>query len=310
MVLGMHRSGTSAASRALQALAVHLGDNFFELAPDNPTGYWEDKTLVAINQRVLEELRLAWDDTDPIPYERFGHHRIRLVGLHAVRYLESTLMQQPVWGFKDPRSIRLFPFWRDVLHRSGTRDSYVLAIRHPLSVAASLFARQEIALPKAQRLWLVHNVPFLHELREKPLVVVDYDRLAEAPQAELERLATGLALPAQDASSSEIERFATGFLDGTLRHSSFSNEEFDVQSEAGRLARDAYLLLYDLATDRRRADEPFWTDWEGIQHRLTALVAESGEFGTGAHAELTIRGSEVRLDRTFADRRLRGDRLV
>jgi hypothetical protein len=272
----MHRSGTSAASRALQALSVHLGDNFFEPAPDNPTGYWEDKALVAINQRVLEELRLAWDDTEPIPYERFAHHRIRLVQLHAVRYLESNLMQHPVWGFKDPRSIRLFPFWREVLRRSGTRDSYVLAIRHPLSVAASLFARQEIPLAKAQRLWLAHNVPFLHELRDKPLVVVDYDLLAEMPQAQLERIAAGLALPAQAGpNSAEIERFASGFLDGALRHNSFSNADFDAGTPEGRLARDAYLTLYDLASDRRRADAPFWADWKTIQESADALAAES-----------------------------------
>lgn len=271
----MHRSGTSAASRGLAALGVNLGDNFFDPQPDNPTGYWEDKSLVAINQRVLEELHLKWDDTALLSNERFAHHRIRLVVLHAARYIESAFRKHPLWGFKDPRTIRLFPFWRDALRKCAIDDTYVLAIRHPLSVAASLFARQEIPLPKAQRLWLVHNVPFLHELRGKDFVVVDYDLLTQAPRQQLDRIARGLALPAPDAQrSGEIDRFATGFLDHSLRHSVHSLDDFETESEAGRLAQRAYLALYDLATDRRKADEAFWTSWEALQSRLESLAAK------------------------------------
>ncbi|HEY2474944.1 MAG TPA: sulfotransferase [Candidatus Cybelea sp.] len=273
IVVGMHRSGTSAVSRGLQALSVHLGDNFFDLAPDNPTGYWEDKTLVALNQRVLEELRLAWDDTELIAYERFRHHRIRLVGLHAVRYLESTLMLRPTWGFKDPRTIRLMPFWSEVFRRCRAQDAYVLAIRHPLSVAGSLFARQQIPLVKAQRVWLAHYVPFLHELRDKRVVVVDYDLLALSPHDQLERIARGLALPVDlQEQSLEIERFATEFLDRTLRHNVFPVDEFDAASEEGRLAHRAYLALYDLATGRREGNANFWAQWSAIQERLPALA--------------------------------------
>lgn len=273
LVLGMHRSGTSTVSRALQALSVHLGDNFFEPQPDNPTGYWEDKALVAINQRVLEELRLAWDDTSLIASERFRHHRIRLVQLHAARYLESTFASHRLWGFKDPRTIRLLPFWPEVLRRSNADGAYVLAIRHPLSVAASLFRRQEIPQAKAQRLWLVHNVPFLHEIRDRPLVVVDYDRLAKAPEAQLERIARGLALP-HLGNSADIDRFATDFLDRSLRHSVFEVDDFDRSSALGLLAQRAYLSLYDLATDERSPDAHFWSTWATLQDELAALSAE------------------------------------
>jgi hypothetical protein len=46
VVLGMHRNGTSVLTRALKTLGVFIGDNFLETRPDNPTGYWEDKTIV------------------------------------------------------------------------------------------------------------------------------------------------------------------------------------------------------------------------------------------------------------------------
>ena len=56
LLLGMHRSGTSVVARGLQALSVYLGDDFLDKQPENPTGYWEDKGIVDLNERVLDEL--------------------------------------------------------------------------------------------------------------------------------------------------------------------------------------------------------------------------------------------------------------
>jgi len=62
VVVGMHRSGTSAVARALAALSVYLGDNFLDAQPENPTGYWEDRGIVELNERVLKSLQLTWDE--------------------------------------------------------------------------------------------------------------------------------------------------------------------------------------------------------------------------------------------------------
>jgi len=273
VVVGMHRSGTSTVARGLQALSVYLGNNFFEVAPDNPTGYWEDRSIVGLSQRVLEELQIAWDDTSLIARERFRHHRIRLLKLKAVRYFNDAFASVPMWGFKDPRTIRLLPFWLGALRDAGIDDAYVVAIRHPMSVAASLFRRQEIPPEKANRLWLLHNVPFLQDLREKPLVVVDYDLLAQDPHAQLTRIAQRLRLPAANgATRHEVDRFATEFLDGSLRHNVSDAERFDTSSEAGRLTRGAYTALYGLATDRAQADAGFSSGWESISGELERLI--------------------------------------
>lgn len=268
----MHRSGTSAIARGLKALSVDLGNNFFESQPDNPTGYWEDKAIVGISQRVLEELPLKWDDTSLIELDRFRYHRIRLLKLKAVRYLKETFSSLPLWGFKDPRAIRLLPFWIDALRDCSVQDAYVVAIRHPRSVATSLFRRQEIELSKGQLLWLVHNVPFLHEIRDKPSVVVDYDLLMQDPRAQLERIARKLGLPLDEATSRGIDGFVGDFIDESLRHSAFSTNDFDTDSEIGCLAQRAYLLLYDQAIDRSEAGSVFWSAWNLLARQLENLV--------------------------------------
>ena len=177
LLLGMHRSGTSAIARGLGALSVYLGNDFLDAQPENPTGYWEDKGIVALNERLLGALGLKWDDTSAIDRRAFERRRIRALRGDAMRYLNRTFTSTPLWGFKDPRTIRVLPFWQRVLRECEVDDSYVIAIRNPRSVAASLFARQAMDADAAYRLWLVHMVPFFNDIIGKPFVVVDYDLL-------------------------------------------------------------------------------------------------------------------------------------
>ncbi len=58
----MHRSGTSALARGLQMLGVYLGNDFLSPQPDNPTGYWEDRNIFEINERLLAVFGLKWED--------------------------------------------------------------------------------------------------------------------------------------------------------------------------------------------------------------------------------------------------------
>jgi hypothetical protein len=263
-VIGMHRSGTSAVARGLKALAVYLGNNFLDAQPENPTGYWEDKGIVELNERVLKTLRLTWDDEAPIARQAFGGWRMWRLRREAQHYLRRSFIEQPLWGFKDPRTLRLLPFWLRVLHESHVDDAYVLVIRNPSSVAASLFKRQRMELEAAQRLWLGYTLPYLDRLAPKSMVVVDYDLLMGDPRGQLERIARKLGLT---ATAGEVEKFASEFLDAKLRHTIFSPEEIDATTEVGRLTRDAYTLLYQVAADRREVDDDFWSAWAGMTQK-------------------------------------------
>jgi hypothetical protein len=258
----MHRSGTSAVARGLAALSVYLGDDFLDAQPENPTGYWEDKGIVERNERVLKALNLRWDDERPIEPRELESRRMRGLRRETVRYLGRNFTPHPLWGFKDPRTIRLLPFWLRVLGDAGVDDAYLLVIRNPSSVAASLFARQAMDVDTAQRLWLVHVVPYLDRIAGKMFAVVDYDLLMLEPRRQLERIADKLALP--KASAIELDHFAGEFLDEKLRHTRFAPEQIAADTDAGVLTREAFTLLYELADDRRSPDPAFWTAWRGI----------------------------------------------
>jgi len=64
VVLGMHRSGTSAVAGCLERLGICMGRR---LAPGdewNPGGYFEDRDLVELNDRLLSAQGIRWDSLE------------------------------------------------------------------------------------------------------------------------------------------------------------------------------------------------------------------------------------------------------
>jgi hypothetical protein len=116
-------------------------------------------------------------------------------------------------------------------------------------------------------------VPYLNKLAGRRFVVADYDLLMEQPQAQLERIARALDIGLDEDTRREVRHFAGNFLDSRLRHSFFSELDFDPTQ--GPLARQAYLWLRQLATDQMPNDSPaFWSAWEHSQRAVEGLLRE------------------------------------
>ena len=278
LVIGMHRSGTSALARGLQMLGVYLGSNFLDIRPDNPTGYWEDKNIYELNERLLAMLGLKWEEVALIDDTRWHRPEVEVLLAEAVEYLRVQFVSHPLWGFKDPRTIRLLPFWRSALRRLDVDECYLVVIRNPRSVALSLLKRHGMDEITAHFLWLVYMVPYLSEIAGKPFIVADYDLVMANPRQQIERIAHGLKIPLNESVTAAIERFADDFLNPNLRHSFFKESDFDTNPRLRPLTREAYLWLRRLAEDRIATDSPrFWSAWESSRQTLQGLVASASE---------------------------------
>jgi O-antigen biosynthesis protein len=276
LVLGMHRSGTSAIARGLQMLGVYLGNDFLGPQPDNPTGYWEDRNICEINERLLGMFGLKWEDFVLIDDARWHEREVDKLRSQAVDYLRTEFVNHPLWGFKDPRTIRLLPFWHSVLECIEVEVSYLLMIRNPRSVATSLFERQGMDAVTSHLLWLAYVVPYLNMIADRPFVVTDYDMVMADPRRQLDRIARGLEIPLNERSEAGIEQFAGDFLDPSLRHSFFDPSDFETVPDLGPLTREAYLWLHQLATDQIGTDSPrFWSAWESSRKAVERLIVAS-----------------------------------
>ena len=269
----MHRSGTSALARGLQMLGVYLGNDFISPKPDNPTGYWEDRNIYEINERLLAVFGLKWEEVALIDDARWDAPGVEALRTEAVAYLRSQFVSHSLWGFKDPRTIRLLPFWRSVLRSLEVDESYLLVIRNPRSVANSLIRRHGMDAVTAHLLWLVYVVPNLSMIANRPFIVADYDLVMADPRQELERIAKGLKIPLTDTSRAGIDQFVSDFLDPNLRHSFFNVSDFELDLNLPPLTREAYLWLRSLATDQTANDSPrFWEAWERSRKAVERVV--------------------------------------
>ncbi len=251
VVLGMHRSGTSAVTKSLELMGVGLGDNLHPAGFDNPKGFWEDRGCIAINDNLLshlgsayDRLSLAWDE---IPDD----DRVNAWMAAAVELVSRKLDENSgLWGFKDPRTCRLLVFWHRVFLAVKCEVCLVMAVRNPLSVAASLAARNGIAAEKAYYLWLQHVLPPLGFMKEAKRVVVDYDELLSNPYSQMVRISTRLGLPLPDRENPRVKDFENNFLESGLRHTFFTENDLASDARASPMVGAAYGLLRRLATDR------------------------------------------------------------
>ncbi|MGE0717899.1 MAG: hypothetical protein AB7P02_20805 [Alphaproteobacteria bacterium] len=186
VVLGMHRSGTSLLASLLQTLGVDLGgDLLLDRRPDNENGYWEHAGIAAAQEALLDRLGRRWYGPEGLLPLPAGWWRLPEVApcrreLAAIVDRE-TAAAVGVWGFKDPRTVRLLPLWSEIFAALGVTPTYVLALRDPAAVAASLARRDAMSPAAAQLLWLQHTLDAFRHAGDRIAAVVDYDDWFAAP---------------------------------------------------------------------------------------------------------------------------------
>jgi hypothetical protein len=224
LVLGMHRSGTSAITRVLNLLGFEVGADLEPAAKGNEKGLWEHAGIVSIHERVLRTLGLMnWDDPGPLPdgWERVAQLEAFRDELAAL-LRESFAADAPV-VVKDPRMCRLTPLWWPVLDRLKRRAVCVLSLRHPLEVAESLALRSGLSPRHSHLLWLRHVLEAEAATRNRSRVVIPYTRFLDDWRGSLAglRAALGGEFP---RPSEEVASEIDDFLDRSLCHHRFRDD--------------------------------------------------------------------------------------
>ena len=228
VVLGMHRSGTSALTRVLNLCGAYLPD---KLRPPkmgtNDKGFWETEDVIELNERVLGTLGGAWNrvslslpDAGPV-YEEFIHD--------AQAVIDSEYGDNETILIKDPRIGVLAPLWHAAFAASGYRPVYVVPVRNPLEVANSLHARGDMSVRDGLTLWgeyMQRIADFAGSGAE--LMYVRFEELFLGWHELVGRISDRLDLRLDiRARASEVD----AFLDPALRRQSFSEQALDAYPE-------------------------------------------------------------------------------
>ena len=215
LVLGMHRSGTSALARGLMVLGATLGDRLLPALPCNPRGFFEDEDVYACDHRLLAMLGVRWDSAEPVAARRLLDMAAGPAGRAVTEFLRAKRESGDILAVKDPCMSRLMPFWRPLLASAGLDPRCVLALRQPEAVAQSLAKRDDMEPAVAHALWLRYTLDALDGSAGLPRVLVSYERLLAAPARELGRVGHALGLEVDAAALAEFTR---DFLDAGLCH--------------------------------------------------------------------------------------------
>ena len=219
LVLGMHRSGTSALARALNLLGWGITQRPLLSRRGNEEGHWESEGLVALDDALLARLGSSWDGWRRLPFAALDlMERTEWAG----RIREVVVAEHPREervAIKDPRNSRLLPLWREALEdRCNLR--FLLVVRHPEEVLASLQARGEgrAGQDPVEGLlgWLRHNLDAERETRGRPRGVLLYDDLLADWRGTLGRALPRAGLPFDP--SPEVQASIDSFLRSGLRH--------------------------------------------------------------------------------------------
>jgi hypothetical protein len=217
LVLGMHRSGTS----ALAGLLVHLGvqgpKTLMEANEYNERGYWESARFHEYHDRLLQAAGTEWDLWTKVTLDGLDPQVARQFDVECQSLLAQEFGDAPLFVMKDPRVCRLVPFWQRQLAAAGVEPTAILTVRSPIEVAKSLAVRDGLGLEHALLLWLRHVLDAEASTRAIRRSVVRYRDLLENWKQVERQLAADLDLPLAGESPDTDARVA-GFLTSDLRH--------------------------------------------------------------------------------------------
>ena len=217
LVLGMHRSGTSALTRTLNLLGAELPRNIYAARKDNPTGYWESADWIELHDEMLAACGLSWDSPLPLPPSAFTPEAMAPFRARLAESLRADFANSAMFVAKDPRICRLLPLWHAALADAGFAPRHVIIVRHPSEVAASLGVRNGMPRETALLLWMRHMLESEHASRRMARVFVSYDALLADWRSVIDHIASAFELewPKSPAGAqAEIE----SFLKRDLRH--------------------------------------------------------------------------------------------
>lgn len=206
VVLGMHRSGTSAAAGALRAAGLEVPDDSYlkPLARDELKGFFEPLELVELNEELL--VRLGGDWSAPPADTEWTDPTISTLRARAADTFQRVMPPER-WLWKDPRTCLTLPFWLDAL---DVRPHILFVYRDPREVARSLAQRARFSPFVGLALWERYVRDALANMAGLRVVVTNCQELRDDPlrwTREVTEALASLGMPLEGLDDDAVLRF-------------------------------------------------------------------------------------------------------
>ena len=312
LVLGMHRSGTSAVTGMLHRLGIPAAGELLPAESYNEKGIYENRAVNLFHNRLLNNFGSAWDDPMPVS-NKFVETPAGQCFVHELaKIIENELLAEgSAFAVKDPRMCRFIPLWNAALKNIKAEPYVIVPLRHPLEVAGSLFSRDGFPRAKSFLLWLDHTLAAERHSRELPRSFISYDQLLSDWRSVSDKIADDLNLT-WPSERGRVENGIDLFLSRDLRHHASSAEIGDATRLDYLVTKSwaALLALIENGTNNaaQQTLDAVWDELTAATSVLSSYVA--WEFSAFAEARsevdrLTSLETALRRDRDDTEVALR-----
>jgi hypothetical protein len=166
-----------------------------------------------LNQAVLQVVGGIWKEPPSLSPGWQNDAALDELRSRARDVIAETFDGVELWGWKDPRTCMLLPFWQTVVPEMH----YVISVRNPVDVAQSLQKRNDLTLAHGFELWMRYVADSILYTADKSRMFVFYEDYFEDWQRPVARLADFIGRPGQ-AESEPVRESIEDWLELDLRH--------------------------------------------------------------------------------------------
>lgn len=253
LVLGMHRSGTSALARTVALFGAKLPQVMLGGNPSNEAGHWEPERLIAYHDQVLEQLSSSWHDWRPLDMTRLPSPRRDQIKTDIRDLIDADYPGADLFVVKEPRICRFAGFFMEALEEAAIKVVPIVVFRNPLEVVASLERRATIwpatySQADAALLWLSHVLEAERASRGRARAVVAYQALMADWRKTMASVVrqVGVRFP---VTADEAAPLVDPFLREDLRHHEKSAAEVALDPVLGGWVSEAFEALIQLSVN-------------------------------------------------------------
>lgn len=275
VVLGPHRSGTSALTGVLSHLGANLPKHLMPANEGNSLGYFESSRVKTFNDGLLSKMGSSWSDISRLDLTSVHEQERENLLDQAVEILKAEFNDARTPILKDPRICRLVDFWRMAFDRLYYRPIYIHTHRNPLEAARSLAARHPISVEMGLLIWLRHVLDAEAATRSEPRAFTNYLALLENWRAQMSKieLATGFSF---HLNTPTIQQEIDAFLNKGLRHQTHRFDDVLQSAQVADLVREAFEIF-----ERWTKGEENPADYQSLdklQANLTSAIGVISSF--------------------------------
>lgn len=260
IVLGMHRSGTSALAGTLGLLGCATPLTQLAAADDNPKGFFEASNVAKLNDSILKSAGSYWSDWRQINPAWFESTSADEFIVPAQEILAEEFGKKHLIALKDPRICRLAPFWIRAVKESGFTPHIIHTHRNPIEVAQSLKTRNGFDVPMGMILWLRHVLDAEVNTRGQLRCFTSYTQLLENGPSQIMHFQEALDLHFPTFSDIVAQKIDL-FLNANLRHHQFPSSQVLDNPLYSEWIQDTFEIMQrwaangELATDHAKLDD-------------------------------------------------------